>query len=82
MMTLAFVLSICSTVGSFVALALANSFSIGSVLAILVFGPMVDIKAITMLSAVFTRRAAIYIVLLPMAMILVAGLAINLVLPG
>jgi uncharacterized membrane protein YraQ (UPF0718 family) len=82
MMTLAFVLSICSTVDSFVALAFASSFSIGSVLAFLVFGPMVDIKALTMLSAVFTRRAVIYLVLLPMAMILVAGLAINLVLPG
>jgi hypothetical protein len=82
MMGLAFVLSICSTVDSFVALAFVNSFLPGSVLAFLVFGPMVDIKSLTMLSAVFRRRAVAYLVLLPGAMILTAALAANLFLAG
>ncbi|MBK9051667.1 MAG: permease [Chloroflexi bacterium] len=45
LMVLAFVLSICSTVDAFVALSFASSFTTGSILAFLVFGPMVDIKS-------------------------------------
>jgi hypothetical protein len=82
MMGLAFVLSICSTVDSFVALAFVNTFLAGSVLAFLVFGPMVDIKSLAMLSAVFRRRAVMVLVLLPAGMILAAALAANLFFPS
>ena len=77
MLVLAFVLSICSTVDSFVALAFVNSFTTGSVLAFLVFGPMVDIKSSLMFLGVFQRRVVGYLIILPLLMAMVIGLAWN-----
>lgn len=61
MMILAAVVSICSTVDSFFALAFASTFTGGSLLAFLVFGPMIDLKAIGLMLSVFKTRAIIYI---------------------
>ncbi|MBK6325193.1 MAG: permease [Chloroflexi bacterium] len=77
MMALAFVLSICSTVDAFLALSFVNSFTTGSILAFLVFGPMVDIKSSLMFLGVFRKRAVLYLILLPMALSLLMGVAIN-----
>lgn len=77
MLLLAVVLSICSTVDSFVALGFTGAFSFGSVLSFLVFGPMVDIKSVMMYLQVFKRRAVTYIVAIPFMMSLLAGLVFN-----
>jgi uncharacterized membrane protein YraQ (UPF0718 family) len=77
MLALAFVLSICSTVDAFVALGFVGLFSFGSVLAFLVFGPMVDIKSLMMYRQVFRRRAVIYLATLPLLMSLLGGLILN-----
>ena len=77
MQALAFVLSICSTVDSFVALAFVNSFTTGSVLSFLVFGPMVDIKSSLMFLGVFQRRVVAYLIVLPLLMTLLMGIAWN-----
>jgi hypothetical protein len=77
MMTLAVVLSICSTVDAFVALGFVGTFSFGSILSFLVFGPMVDIKSVLMYLQVFRRRPVAYIVLLPLLMSLLAGILFN-----
>lgn len=77
MQALAFVLSICSTVDSFVALAFVNSFTTGSVLSFLVFGPMVDIKSSLMFLGVFQRRVVAYLIVLPLLMTLLIGIAWN-----
>ncbi|MCQ3936711.1 MAG: permease [Chloroflexi bacterium] len=77
MLTLAILLSICSTVDSFVALGFIGTFSFGSVLSFLVFGPMVDIKSVMMYLQVFKRRAVFYIVSIPFMMSLLAGLIFN-----
>lgn len=61
MMILAAVVSICSTVDSFFALAFASTFTSGSLLAFLVFGPMVDLKAMGLMLSVFRPRAIVYI---------------------
>jgi hypothetical protein len=61
MMLLAAVVSICSTVDSFFALAFASTFTSGSLLAFLVFGPMIDLKAIGLMLSVFKGRAILYI---------------------
>ncbi|MEW6492502.1 MAG: permease [Cyanobacteriota bacterium] len=61
MMILAAVVSICSTVDSFFALAFASTFTGGSLLAFLVFGPMIDLKAIGLMLSVFKTRAIFYI---------------------
>jgi uncharacterized membrane protein YraQ (UPF0718 family) len=78
LMTLAVILSICSTVDAFIALAFAGTFTTGSVLAFLVFGPMVDIKSTLMYLSVFRRRPVAYLILLPLLMTLLAAVAINL----
>lgn len=56
MMLLALIISVCSTVDAFVALAYANKFSPAALLGFLIYGPMIDIKAITMLHSVFKPR--------------------------
>ncbi|WP_227793519.1 permease [Paenibacillus guangzhouensis] len=67
MMGLAYVLSLCSTSDAFVAASFANTFSAGSLLTFLVFGPMIDFKSTLMLLAVFRARfvllLAIWIIL-------------------
>jgi hypothetical protein len=75
---LAVVLSICSTVDSFIALSFASSFTPGAVLAFLVFGPMIDIKSTLMLTTTFTRRTVAVIALLCLQLSVLAGLAVNL----
>jgi uncharacterized protein len=77
MLLLAVLLSICSTVDSFVALGFVGTFSFGSILSFLVFGPMVDIKSVMMYTQVFKRRAVFYIVAIPFMMSLLAGLVFN-----
>jgi uncharacterized protein len=78
MMALAFVLSICSTVDAFLALAFVNSFTTGSILAFLVFGPMVDIKSSLMFLGVFRRRTVLYLILLPLMLTMLITIFINL----
>lgn len=77
MMLLATIVSICSTVDSFFALAFAGSFTTGSLLAFLVLGPMVDLKAIGMLLSVFRTRAVVYLFLLAAQMTFMLCLAVN-----
>lgn len=56
MILLAFVISICSNVDAFFALSYVNSFTIGSVLGFLIFGPMIDIKLLTMLRTTYKAK--------------------------
>lgn len=78
LMALAFVLSICSTVDAFLALAFVNTFTTGSILAFLVFGPMVDIKSALMFMGIFRRRTVAYLILLPLVMAMMIAIFINL----
>lgn len=78
MLVLAFVLSVCSTVDAFLALAFAGSFTAASILAFLVFGPMVDIKSTLMFLGVFKRRVVAYLVLLPLQLVFLLAIFANL----
>ncbi|UYN92274.1 MAG: permease [Anaerolineales bacterium] len=78
MMLLAVLLSICSTVDSFVSLAFVGTFTTGSILSFLVFGPMVDIKNILLYMQVFRRRTVLYMVIVPALMVILATVFINL----
>ncbi len=60
MMGLAAIVSICSTVDSFFALSFASTFTSGSLLAFLVFGPIIDIKAIGLMLSIFKPKIIIY----------------------
>lgn len=77
MQILAFLLSVCSTVDSFLALAFVNTFSTGAIISFLSFGPMVDIKSTLMFTGVFRRKIVLYLVLLPFVLNLLAGVVIN-----
>jgi uncharacterized membrane protein YraQ (UPF0718 family) len=78
MQALAFVLSVCSTVDAFLALAFVGTFTPGSILAFLTFGPMVDIKSTLMFLSVFRRRTVLYLILLPLLMTMLIAVWLNL----
>lgn len=77
MQALAAMLSICSTVDAFIALAFTGAFSGGAVLAFLVFGPMVDIKSTLMFLRVFKPRTVVFLVVLPLLLTLIAAVFLN-----
>ncbi len=77
MMSLAILLSICSTVDSFVALGFVGLFSTGSVLAFLLYGPMVDIKSTLMFMRVFRPRSIVYIIAIPFLLVLLVSVTLN-----
>jgi uncharacterized protein len=61
MMLLAAIVSICSTVDSFFALSFVSTFTSGSILAFLVFGPTIDIKALGLMLSIFKPKVIIYL---------------------
>jgi uncharacterized membrane protein YraQ (UPF0718 family) len=56
MMFAGFALSLCSSSDAVIARSFANQFPPGAIMAFLVFGPMIDIKNITLLSYGFSKR--------------------------
>ena len=78
MLALAAVVSICSTVDAFFALSFAATFTSGSLLAFLVFGPMIDIKAVGLLLSVFRSRAVIYLMILAAQLTFIMAFVVNL----
>lgn len=77
MMILAAIVSICSTVDAFFALSFASTFTGGSLLAFLVFGPTIDLKAIGLILTIFKKRAVIYMFLLTAQLTFLSCLFIN-----
>jgi hypothetical protein len=77
MMLLAFVISICANVDAFFALSYANSFSLGSLLSFLVFGPMIDIKMLAMLKTTFTVKYLVTVTALVGFASFILGLGVN-----
>jgi hypothetical protein len=78
MMLLAVVVSICSTVDAFFALAFASTFTSGALLAFLVFGPMIDLKALGLMLSVFKGRAILYMFALAAQLTFLLTLFVNL----
>lgn len=56
MMVMAFVLSLCSSSDAVIARSFAGQFPLGAIMGFLVFGPMMDIKNVMMLSSGFSKR--------------------------
>lgn len=77
MMFLAFIISICSSVDAFFALSLASTFSLGSIMAFLVFGPMIDIKTLAMLRSVFKTRTLTLLTAMVGILCIFLGFAVN-----
>jgi uncharacterized membrane protein YraQ (UPF0718 family) len=78
MLILGAVVSICSTVDAFFALSFAATFTSGSLLAFLVFGPMIDLKGIGLMLSIFRGRAVIYLIVLAAQLTFLMTLAVNL----
>lgn len=79
MMSLAFLLSICSEADAFIASTFVGQFTSGSIIAFLIFGPMLDIKNTLMLIGAFKKR---YILLLLVSICVICyliGSSINII---
>ncbi|MFN2746552.1 MULTISPECIES: permease [Bacillus] len=72
MMGLSFVLSLCSEVDAFIASSFSSTFSLGSLIAFLVFGAMVDIKNLLMMLGIFRKRF-VFVLIAYIAVIVLAG---------
>jgi uncharacterized protein len=77
MMLLAVVLSVCSTVDAFIALAYAGTFTDGSLLAFLVFGPMIDIKSLLLMLTVFSAKTVVFVAVIVAEAVFLLGVALN-----
>jgi uncharacterized membrane protein YraQ (UPF0718 family) len=78
LMLVAVLLSVCSTVDAFLALAFVGLFHPGAIMAFLVFGPMIDIKSTLMLGSTFRKPTVAAMVVLAFTFTLIAGLAMYL----
>ncbi|QMV44816.1 permease [Cohnella cholangitidis] len=64
MMGLAFTMSLCSEADAFIASSFRSTFSMGSISAFLVFGPMIDIKNTLMLLGTFRTKFVVALIAL------------------
>lgn len=78
MIALGFIVSICSSVDAFFALAYASSFTTGSLLAFLLAGPMIDIKLIMLMKTTFRWRFILLVMGLIATLSLIIGVGVNL----
>ncbi|SDE02065.1 hypothetical protein SAMN02799630_04417 [Paenibacillus sp. UNCCL117] len=74
MMGFAYVLSLCSTSDAFVASSFATTFSAGSLLTFLVFGPMLDMKSTLMLLSAFRVKFVLLLASLVLIVTLLGSL--------
>lgn len=75
LIALAFVISVCANVDAFFILPFAQTFLPGSIVAFLVFGPLVDIKMVALLRTTFASRT----IVLMAAVVGLCALAIGMV---
>lgn len=64
MMGLAYLLSLCSEADAFIGASFQNLFPLSSILAFLIYGPMLDLKNTLMLFSVFRARFVLYLMAL------------------
>jgi uncharacterized membrane protein YraQ (UPF0718 family) len=77
MMGLAYVLSLCSTSDAFVASSFTTTFSAGSLVTFLVFGPMLDIKGTLMLLSAFRTRFVLTLIPITIVIVLACSLLLE-----
>jgi uncharacterized membrane protein YraQ (UPF0718 family) len=79
MILLSFAISICSNVDAYFAMNYAQTFSRGSLVAFLTFGPMIDMKILTLMGQIFTKKFLFYLSCAIFALSTIAGLIVNLI---
>ena len=80
MILFSLVISVCSSVDSFLVITYTSSFTVGSIVSYLLFGPMIDIKILTMLRSTFKTKTLITITVMVTLLSALAGLLINYIL--
>ncbi|MDE5412066.1 permease [Alkalihalobacterium chitinilyticum] len=78
MMAFAFILSLCSEADAFVAASFGNTFTTGSIIAFLVYGPMLDLKNTIMLFAFFRVKFVISFMIVVTAVVFISVLSLQL----
>lgn len=74
MLLFAYILSICSNSDAFIAASFLTTFSAGSILTFLVYGPMLDLKNTWMLLAVFKAKFVVLLMLLITSVVLLLSM--------
>lgn len=77
MIVLAFVMSVCSEADAFIASSFRSSFTIGSLSAFMVFGPMIDIKNTLMLLSAFRTKFVVTLIALVALFTLLGSLLVG-----
>jgi len=77
MMVFAFFISVCSAADAFIAASFSSSFTLGSLVAFMVFGPMIDLKNILMLLHTFRTKFVCYLTLIIIMLCSSAAYLIN-----
>lgn len=77
MMVLAFIISVCSNVDAFFILPFASTFMPGSIAVFLVFGPIVDIKMLTLMRTTFRARVLVQLTVIVGLLSALIGLVVN-----
>jgi len=77
MMGFAYIISLCSTSDAFVAFSFSSTFSASSILAFLVFGPMLDLKGTLMLLSAFKVRFVLFISIVITLAVLAGSIAVG-----
>jgi uncharacterized protein len=77
MLLLAFIVSICANVDAFFALSLSGIFPTSAIVAFLVFGPMIDIKILSMLRTTFRNWVLITVSGVIFLLSLLTGLVVQ-----
>ncbi|MET4704177.1 permease [Frigoribacterium sp. UYMn621] len=77
MMVLAFVISVCSNVDSFFILPFASTFMPGSIAVFLVFGPIIDIKMLTLMRTTFRAKVLVQLTVIVGLLSALIGLVVN-----
>lgn len=77
MMALAFIVSICSNVDAFFALAFSTSFTAGSLVSFLTFGPVIDIKMLSLMRTTYRARVLLQITIIVALIAGATGLVVN-----
>lgn len=77
MIVFAVITAVCSNVDAFIALSYVNSFTPGSLLAFLTFGPLIDLKSFFMMRTVFNSQALLAIFSTILLLVLIFTLTYN-----
>lgn len=77
MIALAFLLAVCSETDAFIARTFVGQFTGGSIIAFLIFGPMIDIKNTLMLSGAFNFKFVLRLIFIIFVVCFAIGVFIN-----